>query len=266
MKAWMAEGRLYMKYMRMHLLSGLEYKGWWLMLLQVLFVVVTDPLPTILLFSRSGPIGPWTVERIVLIYALAVAAFGLAESFCRGFDYFPWQMLRSGNFDRLLLRPRSLATQVAASYFHLHRLVRPVTGIIACLWALQRMGVAPTARGVLVLAMALIGGAIMYCGVFILTSGVAFFSIKGLDWIYILTNASYQITRCPEPYMPQALKSVFSFLLPVLFVSFYPAATVCGWGYPAWLGYLSVPAGLLFFGLSLIVWRVGVRHYTSTGS
>jgi ABC-2 type transport system permease protein len=266
MKALAAEGKIYLKYLRMHLLSGMEYKGWWLMLLQVLFVVVTDPLSTVLMFSRFGPMGPWTVERIILVYALAVASFGLAECLLRGFDYFPWYMIRTGDFDRLLLRPRSLFTQVAASFFHLHRAVRPVTGICAAIWALNTMAVPLTAANALVLASALLGGFVLYCGVFVLTSGLAFFTIKGLDWIYILTNASYQITRCPEPYMPKALKGMFTFLMPVMLVSFYPAATVCGWGYPLWLGYIALPSGMLFMGLSLIVWRIGVRHYKSTGS
>ncbi|MNP81324.1 hypothetical protein D3C76_1796480 [compost metagenome] len=66
--------------------------------------------------------------------------------------------------------------------------------------------------------------------------------------------------------MPRVLKPVFSFMLPMLFISFYPAAAVCGWDYPPWLGYLSLPAGAAFLGLSLLVWRIGVRHYKSTGS
>ncbi len=266
MKTLIGEGKIYFKFLRMHLISGLEYKGWWLMLVQVLFVVVSDPLATILLFSRFGSIGEWSMERILLVYALAVASFGLAETFCRGFDYFPWHMLRGGGFDRLLLRPRSLVVQVAASFFHLHRAVRPITGLCAVLWALGQLGVALTLPRVLVLLMALAGGFLVYCGVFVLTSGLSFFTIKGLDWIYILTNASYQVTRCPEPYLPQALKGLFTFLVPVLIVSFYPAATVCDWGYPPWLGLLCLPAGAVFLGLSLLVWRVGVRHYASTGS
>ncbi|MHA6530015.1 ABC transporter permease [Paenibacillus sp. BAC0078] len=262
----LAEGKIYFKYLRMHLLSGMEYKGWWLMLIQVLVVVISDPISTVLLFSRFGNIGEWTVAHIILVYALAIASFGLAESFCRGFDYFPWQMLRSGDFDRLLLRPRSLFVQVAASRFHLHRAVRPITGICAVFWALSELGISLTPAKIGILLMALAGGCLLYCGVFVLTSGLAFFTIKGLDWIYILTNASYQITRCPEPYMPKALKSMFSFVLPILFISFYPAATICGWGYPKWLGLMALPAGAVFLGFSLLVWRIGVRHYKSTGS
>ncbi|MEK5467491.1 ABC-2 family transporter protein [Paenibacillus sp. FSL M7-0896] len=262
----LAEGKIYCKYLRMHLLSGMEYKGWWLMLIQVLTVVISDPIATVLLFSRFGNIGEWTVAHIILVYSLAVASFGLAESVCRGFDYFPWHLLRSGDFDRLLLRPRSLFVQVAASRFHLHRLVRPFTGICAAGWALGQLGVPLTPSRLGILAMALAGGCLMYCGVFVLTSGLAFFTIKGLDWIFLLTNASYQITRCPEPYLPRMLKSVFSFVLPMLFISFYPAATVCGWDYPRWLGFLSLPSGAAFLGVSLLVWRIGVRHYKSTGS
>lgn len=175
-----AESKIYFKYLRMHLLSGMEYKGWWLMLIQVLVVVVSDPISTVLLFSRFGNIGEWSVAHIILVYSLAVASFGLAESFCRGFDYFPWHLLRSGDFDRLLLRPRSLFVQVAASRFHLHRLVRPITGICAAGWALNELGVQLTFGKIGILVMALAGGCIMYCGVFVLTSGLAFSRLKGL--------------------------------------------------------------------------------------
>jgi ABC-2 type transport system permease protein len=261
-----SEIKIYFMYLRMHLVSGLEYKGWWIMLIQVFIGVVTDPLSTILLFSRFGDIGEWTVERIILIYALAISSFGLAECFFRGFDYFPWHMIRSGNFDRLLLRPRSLFMQTAASYFHLHRIARPVTGVCAVVWVLGRMDISLSAGNIIILAAALVGGCIMYCGVFVLTSGIAFFTIRGLDWIYILTNASYQITRCPEPYMPKILKGMFSFFLPVLLISYYPASAVCGWDHPDLTGYLALPAGIIFFIFSLLVWRIGVKHYKSTGS
>jgi len=258
--------KLYFKMLKLHFLSGMEYKGWWLMLIQTLFVVVTDPISVILLFSRFGNIGEWSVERIILVYSMAVASFGLAESFFRGMDYFPWKMVRSGNFDRLLLRPRPLIMQAASSVFHLHRLPRPITGISAAIWALSKMGVPFTPKGFIIFLSALVGGSVMYLGVFTLTSGFSFFTVKGLDWIYILTNASYQIVRCPEPYIPRFLKNMFSFFLPVLFISFYPAAAVCGWGYPEWKGYLALPAGAAFFALSLLVWRIGIKHYTSTGS
>ncbi|MDR1530685.1 MAG: ABC-2 family transporter protein [Clostridiales bacterium] len=258
--------KVYLKYIKMRFLSGLEYKGWWLAALNVLFTCVTDPLSTILMFARMGNVGEWSMERILLIYALAVCSFGLAETFCRGFDVFPWAMIQSGNFDRLLLRPRNLAVQVAGSVFHIHRLARVAFGLGAISWALVRMGVAVTPFSALVLVLALAGGFLTYCGVFVLSSGIAFFTIKALDWIFILTNASYQVTRVPMDYMPRLLKRAFTFVMPVLLISYYPASVVCGWGGAVWPGLMAAPVGAVFLVLSTIVWKAGVRHYKSTGS
>ena len=260
------ELKLYARYLKMHMMSGLEYKGWWMMCVLTAFNVVTDPLGAVLLFSRFGSIGEWSMERILLIYSLAVASFGLAETFCRGFDYFPWRMVQSGEFDRLLLRPRPLFLQVAASYFHLHRIPRPLTGIIVIVWMLVRLQVPFSVLNLLIVILALLGGLLTYAGVFVMSSGIAIFSIKGLDWIYIFTNASYQVTKIPVEHLPKALWSVFTFFMPMLVISYYPASAVCGWGEPLWKGLLALPAGLAFLGFSLLVWRFGVRRYKSTGS
>jgi len=258
--------KVYFKLLKMNLLSGLQYKGWPFMILQVLVVVVTDPLGSILMFSRFGSIGEWTAERILLIYAMAVTSFGLAETFFRGFDYFPWRMVRSGDFDRVLLRPHSTVSMVAGSYFHIHRLARVFGGICAILWCLYENGVKPGFLSVITILWGLAGGFLAYAGVFVMTSGIAFFTIKALDWIYILTNASYQVTRCPMSHMPRALKNMFTFFLPILVTSYYPASAVCGWGEGYAKAFIALPAGLAFFLFSLMIWRIGVKHYKSTGS
>jgi ABC-2 type transport system permease protein len=258
--------RLYFKYIRLSLLTGLQYKGWPFMIVTVFITVITDPIGLLLLFSRFGPIGVWTVERIILIYAIALTSFGLAETFSRGFDYFPWRMIRSGDFDRVLLRPRSLFVQIIGSYFHVHRIPRVATGLGAIFWCLWKLQVPFTVMNTCTLIFALAGGFLAYTGVFVFTSGIAFFTVKGLDWIYIFTNASYQVTRCPVDYMPKALRYMFTFVMPMLVVSYYPASAICGWGEDYFLGLLALPAGCLFLIVSMFVWRFGVRHYKSTGS
>jgi ABC-2 type transport system permease protein len=258
--------KLYLKYIRMNFISGLQYKGWPIMMFQTLLVVVADAVAPVLMFSKFGNIGSWSVERILLIYAMAVTSFGLAESFCRGFDYFPWRMIRTGDFDRVLLRPCSVYIQIAGSYFHLHRLSRVAGGMAAIIWSLWKQRISLDAVDIAVIILALAGGFLTYSGVFILTSGIAFFTVKGLDWIYIFTNASYQVTRCPVEYLPKILYGVFTFFMPMLVISYYPASAVCGWGESYWKGLLALPAGAAFLVFSAFMFRFGVRHYKSTGS
>jgi len=259
------EPRLYCRYIKINLLAGLEYKGWWMMFLQVLLTCVLEPLSVFMVFGRFGNVGEWTVERVMLIYSIALTSFGLAETFCRGFDYFPGKILRTGNFDRLLLRPKSLFTQVSASFFHIHRIARPVAGLVIMFWSFNRLGVEFSAVNVTMLVLALVGGLLMYSGVFVVSSGIAFFTIQALDWIYIFTNASYEVARIPVDHMPQILRRMFTFLMPMLVISYFPASAI-GWGGEMWRGWLALPAGVVFLGASMIVWRIGVRRYKSTGS
>ena len=258
--------KLYFRYLRVHLLSALEYRGWWLLVVQVAFSCIAEPLGTILLFLRFGRVGEWSVERLLLVYAMAATSFGLAKTFCRGLDNFPFRMVRGGDFDRLLLRPRSLCLQASASVFHLHRAAQPVVGLALILWSLWRQDIAPTPLRVLILVLALAGGFATYTGVFAMTSGISFFTVKAVDWITVFTNASCQVARIPHPYLPGALKDLFTFFMPLLVAAYYPAAVACGWGESLWTAFLALPAGLAFLGLGLVVWRFGIRHYQSTGS
>lgn len=258
--------RLYFRYIRINYLAGLQYRGWPLMVLSVLFTVVAEPLTVFLLFWRFGSVGGWTVERVMLVYGMAVASFGFAEVFSRGFDYFPWQ-IRTGEFDRILLRPRSAFLQVVGARFHVHRLSRALGGTAMAVWALCRLHVAFSALNSAKLLLALAGGYLTYTGVFVLTSGISFWTLQALDWIYIFTNCSYQVVKSPPELLPRWLKNAFTYILPMMLFCYYPAASVCGWGgVPEALAWLALPAGAAFMLLSTLVWRVGMRHYSSTGS
>jgi len=259
------EIKLYFSFIKIHFLAGLEYKGWWMMFLQVAFTCVMEPLAIIMAFNRFGNIGDWTLARILLIYSIALTSFGLAETFCRGFDYFPFHTLRSGNFDRLLLRPKSLFIQVAASQFHINRIARMAAGLGIMFWSLNQLGVGFSFANTLMISLALIGGLLTYSGVFVLSSGVAFFTIQALDWVFIFTNASYEVTRIPVDFMPQVLRKIFTFIMPMLVIAYFPASAV-GWGGSYWRGWLALPAGATFLCASLIIWKIGVRSYKSTGN
>jgi ABC-2 type transport system permease protein len=257
--------RLYWRFIRINLLCSLQYKGWPLQMLSVLSIVAVEPIAVLLRFSRFGPVGGWRAEQIMLVYGLAVTAFGLAEVFSRGFDYFPWQ-IRTGEFDRVLLRPRSLFVQIIGMRFHLHRISRVIGGLAMVSWALWKLHVSLTALNILMLLLAMAGGYLAYTGVFVLTSAISFWTIQALDWIYIFTNNSCDVAKCPPELLPKWLKYTFIYLMPLFLFCYYPAAAVCGWGEPSFLGWLALPAGAGFLMLSLLAWKVGVRHYGSTGS
>ncbi|HML46236.1 MAG TPA: ABC-2 family transporter protein, partial [Clostridia bacterium] len=197
--------------------------------------------------------------------ATALMCFGLAELVSRGFDSFP-NLIRKGDFDRILLRPRSTFLQAMTIRFHLHRLSRVVGGGILLTVCLSLEGIRLSPLDALMLLQAVVAGWLTYTGVFIFICAVSFFTIQPLDWMYVFTNGSYQVAKVPYPYLPAWLKRMFTVAVPMFLFCYYPLAAICGWGEPYWMGFLALPAGAAFFLLSKLSWNIGVRHYGSTGS
>jgi ABC-2 type transport system permease protein len=66
------------------------------------------------------------------------------------------------------------------------------------------------------------------------------------------------------------LRGFFTFVIPMACVTYFPAQWLLGKGEPqdhtALLAALSAPLCLLACGLCVAMWRLGLRHYQSTGS
>ena len=84
-------------------------------------------------------------------------AFALAEGIGRGFDTFP-NLVKRGDFDRLLLRPHSTALQVAGQDLQLMRLGRLLQGLAVLLWAATSLPILWTAVRIGILLFAIFGG------------------------------------------------------------------------------------------------------------
>src|SRR5262249_56040916 len=76
-----------------------------------LLITGAEFLGFVALFQRFGQIQGWTLPQMGLLYGIISVAFAIAEAVARGFDIFP-TLIKAGDFDRVLLRPRSAAFQV----------------------------------------------------------------------------------------------------------------------------------------------------------
>jgi viologen exporter family transport system permease protein len=71
----------------------------------------------------------------------------------------------------------------------------------------------------------------------------------------------------PFTILPLAARAVLTYLLPVAFVAYLPAAVLTGrisaTGVPAWLAYASPAAGPLIYIAARYAWQRALRRYES---
>jgi ABC-2 type transport system permease protein len=262
--------RLYLRYAAVSLRAQMLYPAAFLMVTVAQFLIITGVLGAMwALFDRFGEVRGWGFPDVALFFALANLTFALADTVNRGFEALGPEMIKTGDFDRLLVRPRSLALQVLGYELRLTRLGRMFQGFFALAIAVAAMpplGV----DDILVLLFALAGGTALFSALLILQATLSFWTIESLEVANTLTYGGVEASRFPlDIYQPWFARFLIG-IIPLGCVIYYPALYVLDrpdpFGAPAWFLPLAPLTGFIFLAVSLFVWTFGVRRYRSTGS
>lgn len=217
------------------------------------------------LFERFQSISGFSFHEVCLCFGITVAAFSIAEMMARGFDLFS-RLITSGDFDRIMLRPRSTVLQVLGGSFEISKLGRLAQSLIVLGAAMRGLGIASPGDVALV-ALMLASAVVIFTGLFILGATVCFFTIQGLEFINIFTDGGRELASYPLPVYPKWVMRFFTFVIPFGCFNYLPLMYIAGRaGAFAPLYALMPLIGMLFIIPCLVVWNFGVRRYLSTGS
>src|SRR5438034_10653570 len=73
------------------------------------------------LFYRFGALEGWRFGEVAMFFGLVSTSFAVADFMSRGFDVLGTEFLKTGNLDRLLLRPRTITLQLIGHDLRLSR-------------------------------------------------------------------------------------------------------------------------------------------------
>ncbi|MDR0399550.1 MAG: ABC-2 family transporter protein [Treponema sp.] len=258
---------LYFKYLAMNLRALLEYRlSTALGALGQFFTAFSWFLSISLLFRRFGAVAGWSFAEAGLCFAVTNIAFSLSECFARGFDAFSGMVIR-GDFDRVLLRPRSTIIQVLGARIEITRMGRLIQALVVLFIVIPRAGIAWSTGKILTLVLMILGGAALFTGIFILGAAVCFFTLEGLEIVNIFTDGGRELASYPLPVYGRRIRRFFTFVIPFGCVNYLPLMYLTGRaGSHPLLSMLAPLAGPVFLLPCLAVWRAGVRRYTSSGS
>jgi len=261
----MSDLRLYFRYVMMSFRSQMAYKASFLMNSLGNFVATVIEFAGIYaLFARFGTIQGFGLAEVAVFYGTVNCAFAFSESFGRGFDIFH-QYVRKGEFDRILLRPRSVLMQILGTEFRLNRAGRLLQGIIVLVWGLVSLKVNLSIMMLLLIFNSLIGSAALFTGFLVLQATASFFSVSSLEVFNAFTYGGVQMAAYPMSVYKKWFRDFFTFIIPMSCVSYFPLLGALR-GENLWLAFTAPLAGIVFFLLTLRVFGWGIRHYCSTGS
>ncbi|MDE7273157.1 MAG: ABC-2 family transporter protein [Lachnospiraceae bacterium] len=257
--------KLYMKYASVCTQSVMQYKVSFLLMIIGRFLLAFCELIAIkFLFSGFSQIKGYTYGDILLCFAVIQMSFTFAELFGNGFKVFSG-MVRSGEFDRMMLRPCSLILQVMGSRFEVGRTGPLLTAFITLVLGIRHSQVTWNLMTVWTMAAMTIGGTLLFIGLFVLEASFCFFSIEDTSLINVLTYGAKTHGKYPIDIYGKGILRFCTYVIPYTLIQYYPLQFLLGKTRSWYLAFC--PLGIVVFLLfCYLIWRFGVKNYKSCGS
>jgi ABC-2 type transport system permease protein len=223
----------------------------------------------VVLFNRVPRIAGWTLWEVGLLYALAETSFATAELLGSALDDFQ-RRIAEGTFDRVLTRPLGTFFQVLAEDLELRRVGRVGQGVVVLVLALSNLHVEWTPAKLVVLVVSVAAGIAIFFSIFVLAAAFCFWTVEGKEATHVFSYGGVTLVDYPLDIYADWLRRFATFVLPLGFVSYYPALFLLDradpLGLPDWTRLSSPLAALALGTCAYFGWSIGVRHYQSTGS
>jgi ABC-2 type transport system permease protein len=231
-------------------------------------VGLLDFAAILVLFHNVPALGEWSVEEVALLFGLSGVAFSLTDAATGNLDRLP-QLIREGNFDLMLVRPRGTLFQVATSDFQLRRVGRAAMALGVLAYALTANDIEWTSLRVAVLVLAVPSGVVVFAAVWVSAICIVFWAIEGTETANTFTYGGQYLAQYPINIFDQWLRRFLAYMVPTAFVVYFPALYVLGkedpLGLPTALQFLAPLAAVVAVILARVVWGFAVRHYQSAG-
>lgn len=261
---------LILRFVTLHRRAQMAYPASFYMLTVSHFLgIAIEMLAILALFNRFGQLAGWSWNHLAILYGIMHMSFATAELSGRGFDTFS-QIVRTGDFDRVLLRPYSPFLQVALREFQFMRLGRFIQGALVLIWGASTSHLISSdiSLGTVVglLFCCYVGTSCLFYGLFVIQATIAFWTIESLEMMHITTYGGLEAGQFPMSLYPQSLRIFFMWIIPVGSTTYLPIAMLTGYmPFFAPIAFLLPLLGVGFLLLSVCFWQLGVRHYSSTG-
>jgi ABC-2 type transport system permease protein len=262
--------RLYLHSMRMLIRSQLQYPfSFFLQTLAQLVMEGGEMLAVVLLVDRFDHLNQWGAGDLYFFFGLMSVTFYLTECFGRGITgNFPY-LVRTGQLDTFLLRPRGVLTQAMCSAADPRRITCIAVGIVALVIGSRLSAIQWTFAKTLLMAEAILCGCILILGLFMIEAIFSIYSVKSIELVNALTYGGRSACEYPIDTFPRPLRVLFTVLAPFALTLHVPGAVILGkplYGWPEWVAFVTPLSGLLLFGIMYALFRKAMRFYRSTGS
>lgn len=256
---------LLINYMSMHLKTRMQYRvSFFFTLVTQLLTLLVEIFVLKSMFEKFNLLNTYNIYELYFNFSVIWLGYSLAQMLGRGFDKFT-NLIIDGSFDLLLIRPRNLYIQIIGSDFYYEKITRVLSSLVLFVIGASKIIIDFNLFKFLVLILIILGSFFMIMSVFIIGATFCFYTIQGIEFINIFTDGTKQIGQYPMGIFYKSVRNIFTFVIPLTMISYYPIEYLTGRTSNILLGLCPIVA-ILYFIPAIIIFKFGLKKYKSSGS
>ena len=226
-------------------------------------------IPSLLLLTSAFPsIGGWDFHMLGFMAALRHMAKGIYEGLF--FSLFHHrELVKNGEFDRMLVRPIHPLLQIMASSLNLSAIGEFLPGLVLFAITCPRVAIEWNLANTAFLVVVVLCGAIIEWAVYLFFSAFDFW-LEGVEGLLYIPEAFLEsVLYYPSHIYSRALAFTITFVFPYAFIAYYPTLhffQIDVEMVPGFFAYLTPIVAVASTAIAVAFWSFGLRHYQSTGT
>jgi ABC-2 type transport system permease protein len=259
-----------MYFIKTSIQSGLEYP------LNLLGWCLATPIQFIIGFAtirfvveQFSTLNGWGYEQLAFLYGLSVISYGLSVILFVQ-TWYMGNFIIYGEMDLFLLRPMNVLFQFLFMEFNLVGIADLIPGTLVFIYGCFKVNFSVSLDNIFLLVITIIGGTLIRGAVWLLCGSCSFWTKSSFDFIRFTQELFNRTTMYPLTIYPKSIQIIFTFILPLGWITFYPATTILaksgGFVLPIGMPMMTLIIGIICFSLACAVFCRGMKLYESSGT
>lgn len=257
--------RLYFMMISQDFKSKMQYRADFIISsLGMILINISGIVTFWLIFNSIPSIAGFSYHQLVFMYGFSLLAVSPMQLF---FDnlWSLWIHTENGDFIKYCFKPVNLFFYFIAETFDVKGIGQGILGIVALVYGWIKLGIPVTVENILMLILMIIGSSLVFVGIMIFAAASSFILLNGVSIMsFFVQFKEYAIY--PLSIYNKAVKFIFTFILPIGFIAYYPARFFINTGDGLLFSLLTPVAGIVVFYVSYKLWMFCARRYAGTGS
>lgn len=221
------------------------------------------------LTNGTRTIAGWDFEDLSILYGMSLLTYAISGTLLWYTIYHLEELIISGLLDIMLIRPQGIIRQMIFQHFGDTFLGQIIVTIIFLVTAFVNRVDQIEWYTLVYFGFAILGGILIQSGSMILFGSISFWTMKSAALIDFVFYDLRDMTKYPLNIYPRIFRGILTFVMPWAFINYYPAIIITGKStnvFEWMMGILAPIVGIVWFGLSILIFKMGLRRYTGAGN